>query len=376
MPTVNEALADAEIGHAIDRAKYSNGIVARLIAILNKVDRDLFVQLTAALERLPATSFTVERLEQLLYSVHSLNLQAYQEIGRELTADLQKLVAYEADYQRKLFESAIPQQVVARVGIAAVDVQQVYQAALGRPFQGRLLSEWSAGIEAQRMARIRDAIRMGYIEGQTISQIVQRVRGTQAKGYSDGVIEIDRRNAEAVVRTAISHMAANTREAFYEANDDLVQALQWHSTLDSRTSEECRVRDGLKYTNAERPKPIGHSVPWCGKAGCGPGKIHWNCRSTSAPVLKSWRDLGISVDEIDTATRASMDGQVAADTTYGQWLAKQSAARQDEVLGATRGKLLRQGGLSIDKFSNDKGAWLTLDQLRERDAKAFARAGV
>lgn len=376
MATANERLADGEIGHQVDLQRLSNGVVRRILALLNRTDADLFAQLSAALERLPVESFTVERLEQLLYSVRALNLQAYQAAERELNDVLREFVAYEAGFQRQLFASVIPPQITANLAIATVDAAQVYTAALSRPFQGRLLREWAAGIEASKMTRIRDTVRLGYVEGQTIQQIVQRVRGTRAKKYEDGVIQIDRRDAESVVRTAVSHMAATTRESFYSENSDLVKAVQWHSTLDSRTSPECRVRDGLRYTLGEKPKPIGHMVPWCGKAGCGPGKIHWGCRSTSTPVLKSWRELGLNVDEMSASTRSSMDGQVAADTTYAQWLSKQSATRQDDILGPTRGALLRKGGLTVDRFSNDKGAWLSLDQLRERDSAAFAKAGV
>jgi hypothetical protein len=66
-------------------------------------------------------------------------------------------------------------------------------------------------------------------------------------------------------------------------------------------------------------------------------------------------------------TRASMDGQVPADLTYADWLKKQSAARQDEILGPTRGKLFRSG-MPMERFYNDQGVWLTLPQLLERSA--------
>ncbi|WVM87989.1 hypothetical protein UMZ34_16725 [Halopseudomonas pachastrellae] len=62
--------------------------------------------------------------------------------------------------------------------------------------------------------------------------------------------------------------------------------------------------------------------------------------------------------------------------SYGDWLKTQSAERQDEVLGPTRGKLFREGGLTLDRFYNDRGLYLDLDQLRERDARAFEKAGI
>jgi len=376
MPSVNERLRDAEISHSVDLAQYSAGVVRRIIGLLNRSDADLLARLTVALDTLPAESFTVERLEFVLASVRSLNVQAYALVERELTEELRRFAEQEADYQYRLFNDALPAQVVTRVGVAQVSAAQVYTAAMARPFQGRLLREWAAGIEADRMVRVRDAVRMGYLQGETVSQMVRRIRGTRANGYADGLLEIDRRGAEAVVRTAVSHMAGSTRDSFYAANSDIIAAQVWSSTLDLRTSPYCRVRDGKRYTVGEKPKPIGHMIPWCGERGCGPGRLHWRCRSTSTPVTKSWRELGIPIDELSPSTRASMDGQVPAETTFSEWLKKQSAARQDQVVGATRGKLMREGGVPFDAFYSDRGQFLTLEQLAERNAGAFKRSGV
>jgi hypothetical protein len=367
MPSVNELLLDAEISHQVNLAHFSNGVVRRIIALLNKVDPDLVAQLTLALDQLPAESFTVERLEQMLFSVRVLNARAYRLMGEELRKELQALTVHEIGFQFDLFRSTLP----ARIDVASVSAEQAYAAAMSRPFQGRLLSEFLTGIEADRATRIRDAVRMGYIEGQSIGEIVQRVRGTRARGYSDGIIEIDRRHAEAVVRTAVSHTAGVARDKFNGANGDLVKAEKWLSTLDTHTTEMCRIRDGLKYTPGAH-KPIGHSIPWLS----GPGRLHWCCRSTSTQVTKSLRELGIPMDDFTPSERASMDGAVAADTTYAQWFAKQSAARQDEIVGPTRGALYRRGGIAFDKFYNDRGVYLDLEQLKERDAAAFERAGV
>ena len=162
---------------------------------------------------------------------------------------------------------------------------------------------------------------------------------------------------EAVVRSAVSSTAEAASDKAFEANSDIISHVEWLSTLDSRTSTTCRIRDRLPYTLGTY-QPIGHKVPWL----AGPGRIHFCCRSTKLPILKSALALGIS----DAATRASMDGQVPQQTTYAQWLARQPASRQDEILGPERGKLLRQDRLKLQDFYNDKGKFLTLDELRER----------
>ena len=372
MASANEELQSAAVSHAVDLQHYGNGVVARIIATLNRTDSDISARLTAALEGQTAATASVERLETLLASVRTLNLQAYQTLERELTAELRSLAEYEAQHQAQVFEAVLPAQVVSTVGIAAVQVDQVFAAAMARPFQGRLLREWARDIGEARMVRIRDAVRMGFVQQESVGQIVQRIRGTRARAYRDGLLEIDRRGAEAMVRTAISHTAGYVRDRFREANGDLVKAQSWTATLDTRTSETCRIRDGKQYQPVSPYKPIGHSLPWLG----GPGRAHWQCRSTSVPVLKSWQELGFDVAELPAGSRATMDGQAPADLSFADWIKRQSAARQDEVLGPTRAKLMRQGGLTLDRFYTDKGRALSLDEMRQRDAAAFRRAGL
>ncbi len=356
MQTVNEQLAHEAIDHSIDLTRYSNSVIRRIIALLNRTDNDLFQQLSAALERLPAESFTVERLDSLLQSVRQMNAAAYQQVSQLIETELKDLVQYEAAYQYQLFASTLPVQV----SVAAVNVGQVYAAALARPFQGTLLREALSGLEANKARMVRDAIRIGYVEGQTIQQITQRIMGTRALQYTDGLMETSRRDAAAMVRTAVSHTANFTRNEFYKQNDDLVKGIKWISTLDGKTSAVCRARDGEIYPVDSGPRP----------------PAHWNCRSSTTPVIRSFRELGIDPPESAASTRASMSGQVPDDMTYQDWLKKQPVERQDDILGKTKGQLFRKGGLTLDRFIDRNGRELNLAELRAKNAAAFAKAGL
>lgn len=371
MKTVNAKLQDFSVSHQIDLAQLGLGVVGRMLRVLNATDADLIAKIALAMEKLPGPSFNVYRLDEVLSSVRATNAEAYRAATKQLELDLHQFAQYEAGYQSALLNSVLPAAVAARVTVLPLSADAVYTAAMAQPFQGRLLREWMDGLEATRALRIRDTIRIGFLEGQPTSQILQVIRGTRAAKYEDGIIQTDRRHAESVARTALSHVAGAMRDAMFERNDDIIKAVVWHSTLDMRTSSGCQVRDNKRY-DAVSHKPIGHSNTW----GAGPGRLHWRCRSSSYPVLKSWAELGIPIAELDATTRASMDGQVPADTSYGEWIKKQSAARQDEVLGPTRGKLMREGRMGFDEFFTARGQSLTLDQLRDRDAAAFRRAGV
>jgi hypothetical protein len=98
-----------------------------------------------------------------------------------------------------------------------------------------------------------------------------------------------------------------------------------------------------------------------------------NCRSTTVPVI-DYKALGF--DPPPPGKRASMDGPVPADTSYGQWLAKQDAATKAEVLGKERVRyfdlLAKKYGPkdAMAKLVRDDGSELTLEQLRRRYGSA------
>lgn len=367
--SANEDLFDRAVAHQVDLAKYTNGVVRRIIAVLNRSDSRLAAELQAAVDRAGEGAFNAQRLESLLGSARSLLATSYGEVGREFTAELASFAAAEAEFQIQTLREALP----ATVAVASVSVEQVAAAALARPFQGVLLRDVLADVEAVTAKKVRQTIAQDIVESRTTQQIVRDVIGTRARGYADGLLNRSRRDVEAIVRTAVSHTAGVVQDNVYEANADILKALKWSSTIDLRTSEGCRIRDGKLYHPATH-KPIGHSIPWLS----GPGRLHWQCRSASVPVLKSWREMGIDLDGDPnlSGTRASLDGQVPQETTYADWIKRQPYSRQVEVLGETRAKLLRDGDLALEDMYSQRGQYLTLAQLKEKNAAAFKRAGL
>lgn len=347
MITVNEKILDASTLHAVRLERYKNNIVRRMIAVLNRTDTDLNIQLIKALEKLEGSEFNIKRIDNVLKSVRELNAETYATINEELATELKDLTEYETGYQQKLFKDVIPLEIA----FESVVAEQVYAAAMARPFQGKLLKEWIAGLEADKAAKIRDAVRMGVIEGQTINEIVRRVRGTKALAYKDGIIDITRRNAEAIVRTAVAHTTNFARESLMKANEDILNGEQYVSVLDSRTTPICQSLDGEIFA--------------VGKGAIPP--MHIGCRSTRVAVVKSWQELGFDIDDVPASTRASMTGQVPASQDYGQWLKKQPIEIQNEVLGIERGKIYRENNLPISSYVNDAGQYYTLEQLRKLD---------
>jgi SPP1 gp7 family putative phage head morphogenesis protein len=345
----NEKLLNNEISHAIDVLGYSNAVTQKIIGLLNRADGDLYDKLTSELNKINPSPEKVNRINALLKSVNTLNAQIYSQVSDQLTLDLKRFTNAEVDYQQNLIANAQPLKVLPIAPEAA------YSAAMAMPFQGKLLSEFMSGLEAQKATLIKDAVRMGFIESQTTGEIVRKIRGTKALKYTDGIMNITRSNAESVVITAIAHHANVAQNKVYETNSDIIKGYRYTATLDTRTTELCASRDGKFYKIGDK-KP---ALP-----------AHFRCRSRYVPVLKSFQEMGLDVN-LPESTRASLNGQVPAKTSYQEWLKKQPVDRQNEVLGVTKAKLFRDGGLTIDKFVSPAGHVYTIDELKIRNAKAF-----
>jgi len=243
--------------------------------------------------------------------------------------------------------------------------------------------------------RIVEAIQLGLVQGEGVPLISGRV--VKALGFT-------RRNAEAVVRTAVNHASNVSRDAFFQANAAVAQALRWTSTLDGRTSTICRARDGHYAPVIPTADLKTIPQPWLVPPTARP-PAHPACRSVMIAVLNAlgiaaampdrpfvrdvrtgrqreidfraeahakvgdarWKSMSISQRNATIARQKEAwsreaVGRVPAGINYDAWLRKQPVAFQNEVLGRAKAVAFRKG-LRLDQFVNRTGGELTLAQL-------------
>ena len=161
-------------------------------------------------------------------------------------------------------------------------------------------------------------------------------------------------------------------DEMFRQNKDVIKAIQWSSTLDV-TTEICRIQGPQACTAPTITSRSGTQSP--GDPG---GR-------TRALALPLDRHRGGQVAVELTASRACPSSQWACGRAWtapsqacrtANGFQKQSAAQAGRIVGPARGKLMREGKLPFDSLCTDRGVYLTLDQLRGRNAAAFNRAGV
>lgn len=351
--TVNDKIRDRGIAHAVYLERLKRSEAERVVRFLDTdVIPDLLEKLGARLVLIEERGWdigpaTTKRLQDMV-GVMQETVDAW---STGLSADLaersERIGVAEARWQDEAVQAVLPIQwdtvIPPTPFIAAAVVQS--------PIDGVLLKDIVGKLGNGTKAHLEKAIRIGIAEGESIDRIARRVRD---------VGDFSKRSAEAVVRTAVGHASSLGREAYYSENQDLIKKVQWVATLDTRTCPSCRALDGKVYEHGKGPRPPRHI----------------SCRCSSAPVLKSLRELGFDVDDFPPSTRASMNGQVSETETYATWLRKMPATIQDEALGPTRGKLFRAGKLEVGDFVDRGGDPYTLEELRRRERAAWKAAGL
>lgn len=343
----NDALLDAVISHQVLLQQFSNREVRQLLALLRKIEPRIVRQIERA-----RTSWNRARLDRMLSEIRQILSAAHIQMRDRLTANLRDFSDFEAGFTRQILTTQVPGAIV----IASPVLGDLRSAIRSEPFVGRTLNEWFKTLTAAQSGAINQAVRIGWAEGQTNQQMVQAVRGTRARRFRDGILATGTRQAEGIVRTAVNTVANRARQATFEANADIIQGVRWVSTLDGRTSAICQSRDGEVYPLDSGPRPPAHV----------------NCRSSVISVLKSWRGMGLR--GLPPSTRASLDGQVPSDLTYGEWLRRKPRAFVEQVLGRQKARLFLDGKLEISSFVNRLGAELNLDELRRLHPDEWARA--
>ena len=354
--SLNDDLFEASIRHQMYLQRHASGVVNSSLKLLEEMES----RIVSELQRGDLTKLNIARLEKKIERIRTIIKRGYKPALAKIRAETDELAVYESGFQANTLAKAIPQAVPLSADFITPAPKQVLAAVKSKPFSGRYLRDWYRELEPAAFKRVRDTVRQGFADGETTESIVNRIAGTRSENYEDGILQQNRRHARTAVRTALNHTSNTAREYTYEENSDILDGVQWVSTLDGRTTLICAGRDGLVYKVDKGPRPPAH-----------PG-----CRSTTAPVVKSWKKLGIKLGEAPEGTRESFDGQVAAKTTYDAFLRKQTPEFQDDFLGKKAGILFRKGKLDIRKFTDRRGNALTLDQLREREPEAWAKSGL
>ena len=333
---------DATSRHAVLLQRYSAGLEKDAAEKVSKALDGVI----AALATTEARSTRALRMQIIAnYRAELVDLEA------QLYDEFLDLANAEDEFNVQMFEEAINAEISAvnpALMVRAIESSRINVI----PGQNVTIPQMLGQFTEAKARQVNTVLLDGFTEGATQAQLIERLKEIQP---------MQEMQAATIARTGNNSVSSIARYQAELANADVLDGYEWVSTLDDRTSNVCKARDGIVYSiSANDPRP----------------PAHFNCRSTTKPVVSKEFDKLAAITGDRPAIGAEGRGTVSAQVTYGGWLRKQPASFQAEVLGPTRAKLFRDGGLSVQKFVNFDGRTYTLDELRGLNPLAFEKANL
>jgi SPP1 gp7 family putative phage head morphogenesis protein len=376
-PNISQIVADAIVTHHVNLLRVAAELRGPVFDQLIALERGIVSEIQALPE--DAGAVKVARLRALLAQTKTIIDEAYATIAANQGKQLGQLAGIEESKTAKAYNAAIGVDVIS-VGLTKEQLQRLAGDTL---IKGRFQSQWWDQQAYDLKKQFEAAMRMGIYQGEGVAALVRRV---------SPILNLKKSQAEAIVRTSVMATANQTKLDSFENNLDVISAVQWVSTLDSRTTEICVALDGKQWSLPEY-EPIDHTVPF-------PGPIaHWNCRSTQIAVTKSWKELSgpkavnppdlppadietifrqnleakgfdaAAIDAIVAKKKFQLNGEPAPRQSMDQFLKRQTAQFQNDLLGVQKAQLWREGKITLTDLIDQTHRPLSIDELRALVAK-------
>jgi len=333
---INDDLANEILSRELNLNRYDASLRNRSIEVLRELEDKIQTILRGNL-----STFNRTELNEKLRLVREAINDSYEQIAELTAEELGTVAVKEADFLQETVNDLTKVELFNEKPSAS----QLISLAVNAVVQGAILANWWKRQAADTYFRISTQARIGY--GSSQNNIADQVSMQMTTG---------RRNADALIKTAVHTVSSLSRERMYKDNSGVMKGKVYVAVLDNRTSIQCIAYDGSTYDMDN--KPIGKkSLPYRELPA------HFNCRSIYMPILKSFQEIGSDYPEMPKSTRSSMDGQVPEETSFKDFLDRKGEAFQDEVLGKGKAKLWRDGKITLQQLLDQSGNPIPLKEL-------------
>ena len=248
----------------------------------------------------------------------------------------------------------------------ALSAAQLHSMVTKTPVGGKLLNKWVGDtFDYNIQKNIKSELLTGMLKGESYKDMTKRFSGKVFNGLDNDM--------EALTRTYVQSSNVNAAFDVAKANADIVKGWKWNSVAENRTCIRCMSLDSQDevYSIGKGPE-----MP-----------LHPRCRCFPEFVTKTFREMGVDVDEIEKAyrpytVRGTVDpltgkiipgkigvgGGKIIETgrflgTYEDFLKTQPVNVQKQILGPSRLELWKSGKVALKDFADAKGNQYLLTEL-------------
>lgn len=344
-------LIDAILRHALELQRVAEYEQSKAEVILRELEQDLRI----ILARGDLTHIAQREVNAIIKEAQTAIAEKY--INLAGVVDVDAVIEHVADRTVNL----ISEQYGYKMQSPLVDVARA-RFDVFIIDKNRTMAQLWEYVPRTAQNAVKSLIDYGLKNGRTNEQIIRSIMGDYSRArreYVGGVLPWGRDWTRKLVHSSVMTAANAARLETYRKNTKAAKGVQWMATLDSHTCRTCGALDGSEWDFDGKPlngtKMLFQAPP-----------AHINCRCVMTPVLKPVLDdiFGIKgLDEkLKPTVRASSQGPVKMQS-FGQFLKRQSPEFIEDVLGAKRAELYKQGKITLTDLVTRAGRPKTLAEI-------------
>lgn len=303
--------------------------------------------------------FRIQRLESQLGEIDGLLRSAALDSAGRLQSTISSFVVSDADAYSAMLSKQFGKIKVDIVSLPYAQIDYI----MNKPLYGEVLEDKLLWANEEMKRKLKNSLTQSIIQGEDMQRATARlIDPIRGRGVIDKFVK---NKAKLVARSEIQYVSNQVARSIYRQNQDVLQGVQYSSSLDNRTCFICSASDGnIFYYGKEGEDHNGPSIP-----------RHPLCRCCYVPVTKSWSQLekeervkpGVSLD-----AKGAFTGDALDVITYNQWLKTLTTDEQINILGPGRYKLWDEGKITISDMVKN-GKVLTIEQLEQKTGKLLGK---
>ena len=316
----------------------------------------------------PEAKFTKQRLSSLAEEMQDLTVATRAQIAGKIENVVIEAgaKAYPKHAEIMSFGGLVPN--FNNVSLTAVQLKSLVNTTVG----GKLLKDW---VDTAFAANIKSEITTGLLKGESYKNLVKRFKDNKFAGLENDI--------EALTRTYVQSINTKAMSDTMQANADIMKGWKWSSVYENRTCTRCMSLDAKGEIYPINGGPV---IP-----------LHINCRCFPEPITKTFRELGVDIDEmkeaykpytirgkIDPVTGKVIPGKIGVGGgrvistgrflgTYDDFFKELPEKVQTQMLGPTRLGLYKSGKLKLSGLADSKGNAFLIKELESGVAKRHRR---
>jgi len=266
--------------------QFETAALERLLKALDQANSEILTMIEARAAALP--SWSEERALALLDEYSDLQLAIKSHLGMGIAEITGVAGANSYLVHNDILSFSGLAKDFNNVSLTAAQLQQMAQEM---PVGGRLLSEWVES--AFDTAFVRQEIMTGMLKGEGYPALVRRLLQEW---------DMTREDATLIARSYVQAVNVHAAHDVAKANKEIMRGWKWQSAAENgayytksgkgRGRGVCLTCLALDARDEVYPLNGGPEIP-----------AHPNCRCNRQYITKSWRELGIPIDEIEKAAR-------------------------------------------------------------------------